>query len=349
MSQMRIIAGLTAVSAAIYAVSSEGDRQKNLKANEATQNSTGGAPQQAKPVKKEITSEEFNRSQDQESIKKCLTALEIRHKSLAAGKIPTNDNDICTVELFRFLSCPYCAKVKGVLDYNKVPYRTVTADPITYAHMPQTPYSMAPQIQFVTNPSAPVGSPSRGPFVVDSDQIVATLSDPLGYRKQLDDTRVQETLKFVSNAYSRGTFVAMYSNLNRAMEAYRHCVPDHYQYLPLRVAGSIGMSFIASKKAFPKIKDHFPMSDGETIDSVVERQTQWFAERIPSNKPFHGGDKPDIADIQMYAMSQSVLSNPLAAPIINKANTPFGEWVAKMATLMPNGSIANYGCEVPRI
>eukprot|EP00744_Colponema_vietnamica_P003829 GILI01005808.1.p1 GENE.GILI01005808.1~~GILI01005808.1.p1 ORF type:complete len:242 (+),score=37.04 GILI01005808.1:106-726(+) len=205
---------------------------------------------------------------------------------------------------------------------------------------------MAPQIQFIVDKTAPVGSPARGPFIVDSDLIVTALGGPLGYSSQLADPRVKETRNFISNAFSRGTFVAMYSTVKRAMESYKHCVPQHYQYLPLRVAGSNTMSFIATKKAFPKIKEHFPVSEGESIDSVVERQSNWFVDRIPSGKPFHGGDKPDIADVEMFAMTQTLLVNSQTAGIINKGL--FQDWASKMAPLMQSRSKGNVGCEIPR-
>lgn len=371
MASVRALAAITAISSLAYAFSSEKSRKEkmmnnnptissgdsssagnvssvNAKSNAAPNGASASAPTHAKKV---VSAEEFNQQQDQAAMKKCLTALQVRQKAISAGKTPTNDADICPVELFRYLSCPYCAKVKGVLDFHNVPYRTVTADPLTSNHLPQTPWGIAPQIQFVTNSSAPIGSTARGPFVVDSDQIVRVLAEPLGFASQLEDEKTKETLKFISNAYSRGTFVAMYSNLNRAMEAYSHCVPDHYQYLPLKIAGSLGMSFISSRKAFPKIKEHFPMADGETIDSVLQRQTRYFIDRIPASKPFHGGDKPDIADVEMFAMSQAILNNKHCASIILKkeGGDAFTDWVKKMVPLMPNRSTANYGCEMPRV
>lgn len=68
--------------------------------------------------------------------------------------------------LYQYTTCPFCNKVKALLECSKLPYDVVEVDPLFKTEIKESGYGKVPQLR--------IGD--EGPLVVDSDHIVDYLS-----------------------------------------------------------------------------------------------------------------------------------------------------------------------------
>ena len=263
--------------------------------------------------------------------------------SLKAGKnLPTTSeaqledgrkNAIAPVYLYELLSCPYCSKVKAVLDYHGVPYQSTIVDPLSMQPLPphSDQYPLVPQLKIPTSPMSDTWS-----YIVDSGDIVEALAGPLGFSKQLVDPRVKSTRDWISETYIRSTFVAMCGTWSSAYEAYPNFVRQNsfYQYTPARWIGSTALTWMCSMRV-KKMKSDGTLGKDEAFDAFIYRQFNDFVSKFPSNEsPFHGGNTPDIADIEMFGVTRAVIENSQLQAIF-KDGGKVEVWINHMNALAP--------------
>lgn len=246
------------------------------------------------------------------------------------------------IKLYRYTTCPFCSKVKAYLDYNKIPHECVEVEPMLKAEIAQSSYKKVPQLQFIT-------SGHTGPWLVDSDVIVETLAKKVGQGNQVDDPEIKKWRGWARESLVRLLVVNINTSLVEAWKGYEYIdrfdtIPQMNKYF-LKVMGAPVMWMVAKYKTGPTLLKNGDLKEGEDARTVLLQQIDRFVlEALPPAKdekvfvkkgkekkvegPFHGGAKPDLADLDVYGVLQSIRGHRVYDDVIK--STTIGPWLEAM-------------------
>mmetsp|Transcript_6163 Transcript_6163/g.14064 ORF Transcript_6163/g.14064 Transcript_6163/m.14064 type:complete len:307 (-) Transcript_6163:88-1008(-) len=260
---------------------------------------------------KAVSAEDFNAAQDQAKVSMALRAAASRE---AAG-----------LQLYRYTTCPYCGKVKAFLDYFRIPHEAVEVEPMFKSQLARSEYKKLPQLQF--------GADS-GAWLVDSDCIVDTMAKSLGLEAQLRDPEVQKWRSWARDSLVRHVTLNINRSLSSAWQGYSYI--DAFDTIPLvnklflKVVGAPVMYMVATKKTFPTLVKAGELKDNDDWRTVFHAQVDRFVDEVPltSKRPFHGGQKPDLADLDVYGVLQSIRGHDVYRDMLE--NTKIRDWIHRM-------------------
>ncbi|CAL1174301.1 unnamed protein product [Cladocopium goreaui] len=205
------------------------------------------------------------------------------------------------IELFRYTTCPYCGKAKAFLDYFRVPYEAIEVEPMFKSQLVPSEYKKLPQLRF---------GGEGGVWLVDSDHIVNTLAPLLGLEKQLTDPEVERWRNWARESLVRHVTLNINRTLLSAWEGYRYI--DSFDTIPLanklflKVVGAPVMYMVATKKTYPTLVKAGELKDSDDWRSVFHQQVNHFVDEALKTQQFHGGRRPDLADLDVYGVLQSI-------------------------------------------
>lgn len=241
----------------------------------------------------------------------CFTVSSMFHH-LSFGRL-----DIM-LTLYQFESCPFCWKVKSVLHYHGIPYRSVEVNPMNQKEL------------------EPLGM-KKVPVLVDGDQAIAESSDIVDHlmaqhvaQKDAavddDDVRqwrdwVDETLVHYLPPIIHGSFTTSWRTFGVVLQ------PSGYGFFKrqfVRMAGAMVMSRVAQKKARARGID----DAGAGLRMAVDR----WVETGLAGRQFHGGVSPDLADLAVFGVFRS--TDGLAAVAMARQHNPqFADWYDRVKSL----------------
>ncbi|CAJ1435299.1 unnamed protein product [Effrenium voratum] len=257
---------------------------------------------------KAVSAEDFNSSQ-KERLAPALARV--------AKKQPQS------LEMFRYTTCPYCGKVKAFLDYYRIPHETIEVEPMFKSQLAPSEYKKLPQLRF---------GGADGAWLVDSDGIVDTLAPLLGIERQLKDPEVQRWRGWARESLVRHVTLNINRTLLSAWEGYRYI--DAFDTIPLankiflKVVGAPIMYMVAAKKTYPTLVKAGELKDGDDWRTVFHQQVNQFTEEAVGQKQFHGGKQPDLADLDVYGVLQSIRGHDVYQDMLQ--STRIGPWMARM-------------------
>jgi microsomal prostaglandin-E synthase 2 len=202
-----------------------------------------------------------------------------------------------------------------------------------------------------------------GAFIVDSAAIVAALAEPLRFTADLANPHTSETRDWITNHFHGASFAITNSTFRNSYDTYTYVTPSKYQNVFYHLVGSAALSVLSRLKIQPRLiaKMETPMSTdappkadvsnlGEStglwmlpdesrmaLAATIRKGTpeDWlraelgiFLGRRPSGAIFHGGAKPDLADVEMYGVSRVVDQHPRLGNVVREG--AFGEWQTAM-------------------
>eukprot|EP00758_Cryptobia_borreli_P010948 Tbor_TRINITY_DN5617_c1_g1::TRINITY_DN5617_c1_g1_i1::g.8853::m.8853/K05309/PTGES2; microsomal prostaglandin-E synthase 2 len=286
---------------------------------------------------KVITAEEFNAKQFKQDL---IPALENLHKKM----VP--------IKLYRYTTCPFCGIAKAFLDYHKIPYECVEVEPMFKNELSYVEYKKVPSLQFIT-------TGHWGPFIADSELIVSTMAKYVSKKtcKQLNDPEVSKWRKWARDDLVRFLVVNINISLSDAWKGYDYI--DRFDTIPytnkvfLKAMGAPVMFLVAKLKTQPALIEAGLMKKGDdvheklfervnlfttealqipegTILDIKKRNAEGNTVKMPDVK-FHGGNEPDLADLDVYGVLQSIRGHKLYMDIIE--NTDLEPWLSKMDEL----------------
>ncbi|KAK7198513.1 glutathione-S-transferase/glutaredoxin [Novymonas esmeraldas] len=265
-----------------------------------------------------VTAESFNAMQDAATVDAALKTL-------------CDPTAHPLTKFFRYTTCPWCGTVKALLDYGKVPHECVEVEPMFKSELAESAYKKVPQLRF-DSPAGP------GPYLVDSQLIVDTLSERMGLGRQLRD---EEVVKW--RTWARGPLVRLVTlEFNRSLPAAwaGYSYIDDCDTIPyvnklfLKVVGAPVMYIVAMSVTKPRlVKAGLMKPDDDPKQRLHDEVNRFTAEALidPASKkprPFHGGSKPDLVDIDTYGVLQSVRGHRIYDTMI--AETQIGAWLKAM-------------------
>ena len=227
-----------------------------------------------------------------------------------------------TVQIYQYEICPFCNKVKTLLDLHRVPYETTEVNPLTKGEIKKWSDS------YRKVPIAKLG----GEQVNDSAVISAALLDSFSTAgvldaKQLAEFRSPKALEWAK--WSDEKFaVLLFPNITRSFgESYQAFgyvmnVP-HFTMLDKVSNQLIGSFFMWLAQG--KIKKKYAIDDERA--AVVGGIKHWLSEGVGKG-PFAGGEVPNFADVCVFGCLKAIDRTDAYREIM--AETAIQPWYERM-------------------
>lgn len=215
--------------------------------------------------------------------------------------------------MLQYAICPYCNKVKAVLDFLRVPYSSVEVDPISKAELKKvtTEYKKVPVMTMTTDGVVSVVSDS--PVILSTLlERVATSSldaDTARRLKQLnvDDPDVARWVEWADRSLAVLLFPNICRSRSEALQAFSY-VNDVETFAParrvlLKYAGGLAMHYMAA----PKMKKKYDIEDERA--SMYAATKEWTESALAVDgvaRRFHGGDVVDLADVVVFGVLRGI-------------------------------------------
>ena len=253
------------------------------------------------------TAEAYNGVQDQAALAQALAAVAAHAQKPSV----TTAAAVPPIDFYRYTTCPFCGKVKAFLDYFQVPHTCIEVEPMFKGEIRHSTYKKVPQLRFCTSGSGKKDDASS-PWLVDSDLIVDKLAPILGVpSKQLEDPDVMKWRAWARESLVRHLVMNINQSLVSAWQGYEYI--DAFDTIPLqnklflKAMGAPVMYLVAQLKTKPALVKAGELAEGQDVKEVLHAQVATFQnDALSGGKPFHGGKAPDLADIDVYGVFQSI-------------------------------------------
>ncbi len=200
------------------------------------------------------------------------------------------------IKLYQYEVCPYCCKVKAVLDYKKIPYEKIEVNPMTHEELEGVPGAI---------------EHDKVPVLVDGDKVVFESNDIIKYLdKKYPNRAVFHQEKQIEEekwmTYADEELVQMlpaniYRTLPEALHSFKYITkvgkfPAWKRYY-MALGGAIAMTIVA-KKGMKKRGITDPRQ------ALQESLGKW--SQALDKKKFMGGDLPDVSDLVVAGILSAV-------------------------------------------
>jgi len=239
--------------------------------------------------------------------------------------------DASKVTLFAYSACPFSGKVRAFLTYHSIPFNEVEVEPMFKSEIADVPYSKVPQLTLARN-----GLQAR---LVDSDAIVNYLAPLVLSAPELhalnNDPDVLKWREWTSQHLVRLIVVYINQSLASAVAGYdyieRFDAIPWYNKLFLKVVGAPVM-FLVSKFVTRSRLAKLGYTDDQ-LDSVstLHAEIDAFVSQGLAGRDFHGGDAPDIVDLEIYGVIHAMQGHAVHDGLLT--HTGIGAWLARMEAL----------------
>lgn len=200
------------------------------------------------------------------------------------------------MQLYQYEVCPYCCKVKAVLDFKKIPYEKIEVNPMTHEEL--SPFPRA-----VDHDKVPV-LVDGNQVVVESNEIIRYLDKKYPDKPVFAGERQGEQEKWIRYADEELVQILpanIYRSLPEALDSFKYITkvgkfPRWKRYY-LALGGAIAMTIVAKKG----IKKRGITDPRAALKKALEK---WSAGL--GKKKFMGGEGPDVSDLVCAGILKSV-------------------------------------------
>jgi len=213
-------------------------------------------------------------------------------KEILAGKDPSQYD----ITIYQYQVCPFCCKVRAFLDFHQIPYKMVEVNPLFKSEIKfSKDYRKVPIV---------VVEGKINNQLNDSSRIITHLNDVMDKTGTMNSKDVQKWRKWVDNSFVHTLAPNIYRTNEEAVEAFEYISEQNgfgwWQKQAVLYGGSFTM-YAVSKR----LKKKYGIENER--EAIFDCGKKWIAEAIePSNGPFHGGNKPDLADLAVYGILTSI-------------------------------------------
>ena len=232
--------------------------------------------------------------------------------------------------LLRAQICPFCNKVKALLDLHKLPYETTEVNPLTKKETKSWSggYKKVP-IALI-----------EGEQVNDSSVIANAIMDRMGSSGVVDAKKLAEFRSPSALEWAKWSdeklAVLLFPNITRSFgEAYQafgyvQTVP-HFSMLDKAANQLVGSFFMWMAQG--KIKKKYNIEDERA--AVVEGINHWVSAGV-GKTPFAGGERPNFADVCVFGCLKAIDRTDAYAEIM--AETQVAPWYERMRAAVEPGN-----------
>ena len=224
------------------------------------------------------------------------------------------------IKLYQYEVCPYCCKVKAVLDYKKIPYEKIEVNPMTHEELE----GVEGAVEY-----------DKVPVLVDGDKVVFESNDIIKY---LDDTypdkpifaRTKDAQKeqekwmaFADDELVQILPANIYRTIPEALDSFKYITkvgkfPLWKRYF-LAMGGAVAMNIVAKKG----IKKRGISDPRKALQDSLDKWATGLGK-----KKFMGGSAPDASDL-VVAGILSAVKEMKVWPFIEKTK-PVAEWYERI-------------------
>jgi len=227
--------------------------------------------------------------------------------------------------LFQYTTCPYCNKVKALLECNKVNYDVVEVDPLFKTEIKANGYGKVPQLRLGDD----------GPILVDSDQIVQFLAPILLSSNFGQEEESKKWTSWANNVLARYLVINTNRTLSESFQGYDYVdgVSD-FGFLRKNVVKFVGglSMYMVSNFITKKRLAQYGYAKGKDERSSLYGELNGWADTLTTREGgvLHGGLRPDLSDIEVYGILQSVQNFPVYKDITENCQPALGSWLQEM-------------------
>ncbi len=161
------------------------------------------------------------------------------------------------IKLYQYEVCPYCCKVKAVLDYKKIPYEKIEVNPMTHEELAGVPGAME-------HDKVPV-LVDGGKVVLESNDIIKYLDEkypdkPIFAKSGAQQKEQEKWMEYADEDLVQILPANIYRTLPEALHSFKYITkvgkfPVWKRYF-LAMGGAVAMNIVANKGMKKKgIKD----------------------------------------------------------------------------------------------
>lgn len=224
-------------------------------------------------------------------------------------------------KLYQYAACPFCNKVRSILEYKGVDFETIEVHPLKKK-----------EIAFSKDYRAvPIYVDSKGEQVNDSTPIMRHIDAefPQSAVFEQDPQKQAEEARWLdwSEKYVKGLPTAIYDTLPNALQSFDYITKvgkfNFFEKLSIKYTGAFVMTLVAKK-----IRTREGITDPDVF--LREKASEW-AKGLKGSS-FMGGEKPNAADVAVYGITRSVMG--LRAGKILEENAVFLSWLSRMKRIV---------------
>ena len=270
------------------------------------------------------------------------------------GRSESEVGSLGRVFLYQYNCCPFCGKVKAVLDYYNIPYSLIEVSPMTKAQLPD-------HNKFLHDRNVPILLAARaqtGPNQYHIDQkvtykssvIITTVLEYLcvnGLMPQSEFERSKSTIidawqdwmdnNLVPHLYAAidhdsysVSYINKLFNDGKNKEGEENSTDLMFRYLKefkkfeTMAVTTFPIQQISAQlfhNQAKQIRHKFGIPNGYDIDHLRETLAEWHE---VTKMSFHGGSKPDLADLICFGILRTFNNIPLVMQLVEE--TGLQEW-----------------------
>lgn len=257
---------------------------------------------------------------------KLISATDFNNKQMDRIKEVISDAEklrSTPLKLYQFEICPYCHKLKCFFDHHKLSYETVEVNPINKKEITNPEYKKVPQLTLGDN----------GTTIVDSGEIIKMINPVLTGQKEFSESEIEwekrcnKVIQLLVLNTNRTTSEAregfQYANqINNFSGMDKMIITKIFPYV---------MYFVTNRMIKPRVfkRENYP-EDSDIRTELFKEINNWIESGVGKG-PFHGGDKPSVADITYFGTLQSQAKCSAFKDIVENVKQPqFNDWYSNM-------------------
>jgi len=218
------------------------------------------------------------------------------------------------LKLYQFSACPFCWKVRVLLDYKRIPYETIEVHPYTKKELEFTDYKKVPVLV------------DEESVITDSSNIIDYLNNK--YAISLADNSDEKWCTWVDDTLVHYFPPIIHKNFKTSFRTIKKITPpgqsSWFKQFFTQTIGAAIMSKVAKKKAI-KLGIIDPVAE---LKLAVEK---WVDDGLNGNA-FLGGNNPSIADLSVYGVFRSTEQLDIVTIACNH-KPEFATWYAQCKQL----------------
>lgn len=219
-------------------------------------------------------------------------------------------------KLYQYEACPFCNKVKSLLEYKGVDYEVVEVHPLKKT-----------ELEFSEYKKVPVYIDSEGKQVNDSNAIMKRIEEefpvPSVYSQDSLQAAQDETWMNWSESYVKGLPTAIYDTFSNSLKSFNYITKvgqfSWFEKVKVKYLGAFVMSMVSKK-----IKKREGIED--PAEFLRTKASEW--SKGLGARSFMGGEEPSVSDIAVHGITRCV--EGLNAGNILLENKEFASWYSRM-------------------
>ncbi len=191
------------------------------------------------------------------------------------------------ITLYQFQSCPFCSKVRALLNYIDQPFEIIEVSPFGMKELDFTDHKKVPVLK------------DGDEIITESARIIDYVNEH--YAKFPVDEKSKEWTNWIDNKLVHYITPLVHSDFSTSRKNFKHIVPTgQYGWLKtklVRFAGSVAMPKVAKK-----LQTKYNIENPKT--EYFNEIDHWVSKGLAGNK-FFGGEKPDFVDCSVFGVLSS--------------------------------------------